>query len=83
MHFVTEEPDRGPIVIQAQVPVLAGDTPERLAARVLAEEHRIYPLAIRWVAEGRLTLRDGEALLDGERRPEQGLPARRPSPSGR
>ena len=56
VHFVTPEVDVGPIVIQAAVPVLDDDTPETLAARVLAEEHRIFPQAIRWFAEGRLSL---------------------------
>ena len=46
--------DNGPIIVQAAVPVQPGDTEERLAARVLAEEHRIYPQAIRWFCEGRL-----------------------------
>lgn len=54
VHFVTPELDVGPIIVQAAVPVLADDTPERLAARVLAQEHRIYPQAIRWLAEERL-----------------------------
>jgi phosphoribosylglycinamide formyltransferase-1 len=65
VHFVTEELDGGPPVLQARVPVLPGDTPETLAVRVLAEEHRIYPLAARLCAEGRLRLVDGQALLDG------------------
>jgi phosphoribosylglycinamide formyltransferase-1 len=73
VHFVTPEVDAGPVIIQAAVPVLPGDTPERLAARVLKEEHRIYPQAIRWYAEGRLTIKDGRVLLDGAVRPEQGL----------
>jgi phosphoribosylglycinamide formyltransferase-1 len=59
VHFVTADLDHGPIVIQAAVPVLPGDTPDSLAARVLEQEHRIYPQAIRWFAEGRLTVRDG------------------------
>lgn len=54
VHFVTPSLDRGPIVIQAAVPVLAQDTPETLQQRVLAAEHRIYPLAVRWFMEGRL-----------------------------
>ncbi|MBK5932096.1 phosphoribosylglycinamide formyltransferase [Halochromatium salexigens] len=56
VHFVTAELDGGPAILQARVPVLADDDPARLAARVLAEEHRIYPLAVRWFAEGRLVL---------------------------
>lgn len=73
VHFVTNEVDCGPLIAQAAVPVLPGDTAESLAARVLKEEHRIYPLAIRWFAEGRLDIREGRVLLDGARRPEQGL----------
>jgi len=66
VHFVTEELDGGPAVLQARVPVLPGDDAETLAARVLEQEHRIYPLAVRWFAEGRLRLApDGRALLDG------------------
>ena len=66
VHFVTEELDGGPLVIQASIPVEAGDTAERLAARVLVEEHRIYPQAILWFAEGRLRMHDGKALLDNK-----------------
>ena len=54
VHVVTPRLDDGPIVIQGAVPVLAGDTEETLAARVLAVEHRIYPQAVRWFAEGRI-----------------------------
>jgi phosphoribosylglycinamide formyltransferase-1 len=66
VHFVTEELDGGPLVLQARVPVEPGDDPARLAARVLAEEHRIYPQVVRWFAQGRLTLgTDGRPRLDG------------------
>jgi phosphoribosylglycinamide formyltransferase-1 len=66
VHFVTEELDGGPPVIQARVPVLPGDDAGRLADRVLEQEHRIYPLAVRWFATGRLRLGDsGRAELDG------------------
>ena len=58
VHFVTPGVDSGPIIAQAAVPVLAADTEEALAARVLAEEHRIYPQAIRWLCEGRVKLAD-------------------------
>ena len=60
VHFVSAEMDAGPIIIQAAVPVHGDDTPERLAARVLAMEHRCYPLALKWVATGR-------ARIDGQR----------------
>lgn len=59
VHFVTPELDHGPIVIQAAVPVLAGDTPASLAARVLEREHAIYPRAVRWLLEGELRLDQG------------------------
>lgn len=73
VHFVTREVDRGPLIVQATVPVRPDDTPQSLAERVLLEEHRIYPLAIGWFADGRLTIKEGKVLLDGARRPEQGL----------
>ena len=66
VHFVTPSLDAGPIVIQAAVAVLPGDDPARLAARVLEQEHVIYPLAARWFLEGRLHLADGRVRLDGE-----------------
>jgi phosphoribosylglycinamide formyltransferase 1 len=56
VHFVVPEMDAGPIVLQQAVPIVAGDTEDTLAARVLAVEHRIYPQALRLVAEGRVTL---------------------------
>jgi phosphoribosylglycinamide formyltransferase-1 len=56
VHFVVPEMDSGPIIAQAAVPVLAGDTPDTLAARVLAVEHRIYPEALRRVAEGSIRI---------------------------
>jgi phosphoribosylglycinamide formyltransferase 1 len=59
VHFVTPELDHGPIVAQAAVPVLPGDDEDTLAARVLAREHVIYPLAVRWFVEGQLRLERG------------------------
>ena len=59
VHFVTANLDHGPVIVQAAVPVLPDDDENTLAERVLAEEHRIYPLALRWLAEGRLVVRDG------------------------
>jgi phosphoribosylglycinamide formyltransferase-1 len=73
VHFVTTDVDAGPIIIQASVPVLPGDDPEQLAARVLQQEHRIFPLAIRWFVEDRLRVEGRRVLLDGAERPEQGL----------
>jgi phosphoribosylglycinamide formyltransferase-1 len=62
VHFMTPELDAGPIIAQARVPVLPGDTPETLAARVLEVEHRLYPEALRLVAEGRVRLENGKAV---------------------
>jgi phosphoribosylglycinamide formyltransferase-1 len=62
VHFVTPELDHGPIVIQSAVPVRSSDTEATLAARVLATEHRIYPLAVRWFVDSRLNL-DGERVV--------------------
>jgi phosphoribosylglycinamide formyltransferase-1 len=66
VHFVTPALDGGPIVAQAAVPVLDGDDEASLAARVLAQEHRLYPLAVRWFAEGRLRIEGGRVALDAE-----------------
>jgi len=66
VHFVTEELDGGPLVVQAVVPVAADDSAQTLAQRVHLQEHQIYPLAVRWFAEGRLRLGEHGALLDGQ-----------------
>jgi phosphoribosylglycinamide formyltransferase-1 len=63
VHFVRPEMDDGPIIAQACVPVMPKDTADSLGDRVLAQEHRIYPLALRLVAEGRVTVRGGRALV--------------------
>lgn len=65
VHFVTPELDAGPVILQARVPVLPDDDPKTLAARVLAREHRAYPLAVRWIAEGRVVLRGEQVFRDG------------------
>lgn len=70
VHFVTPVLDHGPIIAQGCVPVLAGDTPELLANRVLAVEHQAFPAAVRWLAEGRVT------LTNDHRVDVQGDPAR-------
>lgn len=62
VHFVTPQLDHGPIIVQAAVPVLNGDTEDSLATRVLAQEHRIYPMALKWLAEGRLELMAGDVV---------------------
>lgn len=65
VHFVTSELDGGPVVAQVRVPVEPDDTPQRLATRVLQQEHRLYPLVIGWFVQGRLQLREGKIILDG------------------
>jgi phosphoribosylglycinamide formyltransferase-1 len=65
VHFVTEELDGGPVVLQARVPVLSGDDADTLAARVLKKEHIIYPTVVRWIAEGKIRMRDGRIFKDG------------------
>lgn len=66
VHFVTAELDGGPVAIQAKVPVLATDDATSLAKRVQQQEHVIYPMAVKWFAEGRLKMVGGKAELDGE-----------------
>ena len=66
VHFVTAELDHGPVIAQAAVPVRPGDTAEALKARVLAEEHRLYPRAIRWFLDGLLSVEDGKVLVGGQ-----------------
>ncbi|WP_369990180.1 phosphoribosylglycinamide formyltransferase [Pseudomonas xanthosomatis] len=72
VHFVTEELDGGPLVVQAVVPVASDDTAQTLAQRVHLQEHQIYPLAVRWFAEGRLRLGEQGALLDDQPLPASG-----------
>lgn len=66
VHFVTAKLDHGPVVVQAAVPVFPDDDEEALSARVLAQEHRIYPRAVRWIAEGRVVVRDGQVRVNGD-----------------
>jgi phosphoribosylglycinamide formyltransferase-1 len=72
VHFVTEELDGGPLVVQAVIAVRSGDTLDSLAQRVHEQEHLIYPLAVRWFAEGRLRLDAQGAMLDGQPLPSTG-----------
>jgi phosphoribosylglycinamide formyltransferase-1 len=65
VHFVTEQLDGGPSVLQARVPILPGDTEATLSQRVLIQEHIIYPLAVNWFCQGRLRCAEGKAWLDG------------------
>jgi len=78
VHFVVAELDSGPIIVQAAVAVRPDDTEAALAARVLAQEHRIYPLALKLVAEGRVQVKDGRCLIDGAPVPDAAalVPAR-------
>lgn len=64
VHFVTEELDGGPMIIQARIPVLPDDTEQSLQARIQIEEYRIYPLAIGWLADERLKMQNNQAFLD-------------------
>lgn len=65
VHFVTEELDGGPVILQARVPIFEGDSADEVAARVQVQEHSIYPLVVQWFCEGRLRMQEGTALLDG------------------
>jgi phosphoribosylglycinamide formyltransferase-1 len=72
VHFVTAELDGGPSAIQASVPIIDGDDASSLAKRVQRQEHIIYPLAVKWFAEGRLVMKENRAYLDNELLPEHG-----------
>jgi phosphoribosylglycinamide formyltransferase-1 len=73
VHFVTPALDHGPIIAQAAVPVLDGDDAASLAARVLEQEHRLYPLAVRWFGEGRLRIMGGRVTLDARQEADASL----------
>ena len=75
VHFVTEELDGGPVILQAKVPFFEGDTSDDLAARVHEQEHRIYPLVVKWFADKRLTMQGDNAVLDGNILPISGYAA--------
>jgi len=72
VHFVTEELDGGPVILQAKVPVFTDDTADELASRVHQQEHRIYPLVVKWFCENRLTMQNEQAILDGNVLPASG-----------
>lgn len=72
VHFVTEELDGGPVILQAKVPVFADDSEADVSARVQHQEHAIYPLVVSWFMAGRLAMRDDRAWLDGEPLPAEG-----------
>ena len=73
VHFVSAELDAGAVIIQAKTDVMADDNAATLATKVHALEHIIYPLAVKWFSESRLTYRDGKAWLDGQQLPETGV----------
>lgn len=65
IHFATNELDGGPVILQATVPILEGDSPDSLAGRVLEKEHIIYPLSIGWFCEGRIAMQGNRVIKDG------------------
>ncbi len=73
VHFVTEGVDEGPIILQAAVPILDQDTPETLAARILEQEHKLYPRAVQLFAEGRIQIEGRRVLIDGGKRSDVAL----------
>ncbi|MGL5389480.1 MAG: phosphoribosylglycinamide formyltransferase [Serratia sp. (in: enterobacteria)] len=75
VHFVTEQLDGGPVILQAKVPIFPGDEEDEVIERVQTQEHTIYPLVVSWFIEGRLAMRDNAAWLDGVRLPAQGYAA--------
>lgn len=75
VHFVTEELDGGPVILQARVPVFDGDNEDDITARVQAQEHAIYPLVVGWYLDGRLKMQDNHAWLDDIPLPPAGYAA--------
>lgn len=75
VHFVTEELDGGPVILQAKVPVFDGDDEEEITARVQVQEHAIYPLVVGWFLDGRLKMQDNHAWIDGVKLPPAGYAA--------
>jgi len=73
VHFVSEDLDGGPNIIQAVIPVLDDDSENTLQGRVQTQEHIIYPIAVKWFTEGRLTMLKGDAYFDNQALPESGL----------
>lgn len=72
VHFVTDELDGGPVILQAKIPVFDGDDEDDITERVQTQEHAIYPLVVSWFIDGRLEMRDNAAWLDGIKLPAQG-----------
>ncbi len=73
VHFVTEELDGGPVVLQVEIPVAISDSKESLSQRIAEQEHRIYPEVVSWFCGGRLTMRSNAVLLDDTQLPEFGI----------
>lgn len=75
VHFVTEQLDGGPVILQAKVPVFSEDTEQDLNERIQTQEHNIYPLVVSWFVDARLSLQNDRAILDGNILPPQGYAA--------
>ncbi|PSW59772.1 phosphoribosylglycinamide formyltransferase [Photobacterium kishitanii] len=75
VHFVTEELDGGPVILQAKVPIFATDSVDEVIERVQQQEHNIYPLVTQWLLSQRLSMQNGHAVLDGNKLPPQGYAA--------
>ncbi|PST85708.1 phosphoribosylglycinamide formyltransferase [Photobacterium sp. NCIMB 13483] len=75
VHFVTEELDGGPVILQAKVPIFTTDSVDDVIERVQQQEHNIYPLVIQWLLTQRLLMQNGAAVLDGNQLPPQGYAA--------
>ncbi|SMY38799.1 phosphoribosylglycinamide formyltransferase [Photobacterium andalusiense] len=75
VHFVTEQLDGGPVILQAKVPIFTEDSVDDVIERVQQQEHKIYPLVTQWLLSQRLSMQNGYAVLDGNRLPPQGYAA--------
>ena len=72
VHFVTEELDGGPVILQAKVPIFENDSAAELASRIHQQEHRIYPLVVKWFCSDRVIMENENAILDGKVLPQSG-----------
>ncbi|OBU12052.1 phosphoribosylglycinamide formyltransferase [Photobacterium aquimaris] len=75
VHFVTEQLDGGPVILQAKVPIFTEDSVDDVIERVQQQEHNIYPLVTQWLLSQRLSMQNGYAVLDGNKLPPQGYAA--------
>jgi len=73
VHFVRPEMDAGPIIVQAAVPIHPGDSPDDLASRILTQEHQAYPLAVKWIAEGRVRISGERVMISGAKGIDESL----------